>query len=621
MIVLGKSCYFKFNVGQLDTDEDISIWLQPANYKYRINGGLWNVDSTSGTLASFGISNNKVYIKKKDNTFLYYTSNETIEIWCENVYAVYPRGVESSDNYKILNRQSISEPIHIELSNLTCERELVGKGSYLDNTEIFYGQFTEEFDILNPSLLIQYDGIFEFNYVSISILHRKYFINKITNVRKDLWRIDCHVDVLYTYGQDERNGDLYAQTAFIERNERNPYNLKLADDRWTFTNKPTFTFTDVTGRTLANTTLDVNLTAQDLCMCFSVLNEETRTDYDNITSLITGLGDISAKHYQNAMAYNYVLTPSDWTSIAKKISETQALATFIFGAILYPFNFYRSGYPLYDTNQLYPLKIGSTDMNMNVFKMKYDLSPQLIIADFNLPSFNNFRDIEPYKQCQLYIPFYNNLFTFNLRKCAGDRIIVFYTTQFSTGDSDVHIYDYTKGQMLLTAPVELAQRLAVSTTNLQEITYQRKQTAIAGINNTLDSFTKMIFSGASGNLLGGIKGVQQFGKGIVDLAMSEDILQDTANVQIPSSIDGIYNPMNVILITKTMQSIVNDIQAYYGKNGYPIQCWDILDDEHGNEYTGYTELSQIHYTPFNQKYITTTEIEEIERLAKNGIIL
>ena len=74
------------------------------------------------------------------------------------------------------------------------------------------------------------------------------------------------------------------------------------------------------------------------------------------------------------------------------------------------------------------------------------------------------------------------------------------------------------------------------------------------------------------------------------------------------------------------QSIIDsDILTYYKeRNGYPLRKYDALTKTIGGvtyTYTGYTEITQMHYTPSSYKYITTAEIDEIEKLAEEGIIL
>lgn len=58
----------------------------------------------------------------------------------------------------------------------------------------------QDTDILNPKLLIYSDLSLEImNYCYISEFSRYYFIEKIDPVRKNLYRINCKVDVLESY--------------------------------------------------------------------------------------------------------------------------------------------------------------------------------------------------------------------------------------------------------------------------------------------------------------------------------------------------------------------------------------------------------------------------------------
>lgn len=52
------------------------------------------------------------------------------------------------------------------------------------------------------------------NYVYIPDFNRYYFINDITSVRQNLWRLSLHVDVLMSYKKEIQNN-----YAFVSRNE------------------------------------------------------------------------------------------------------------------------------------------------------------------------------------------------------------------------------------------------------------------------------------------------------------------------------------------------------------------------------------------------------------------
>ena len=58
------------------------------------------------------------------------------------------------------------------------------------------------------------DYVLSANYVYIPDFNRYYFINDITSVRQNLWRLSLHVDVLMSYKKEINN-----TYAFISRNE------------------------------------------------------------------------------------------------------------------------------------------------------------------------------------------------------------------------------------------------------------------------------------------------------------------------------------------------------------------------------------------------------------------
>lgn len=107
--------------------------------------------------------------------------------------------------------QNSSEPIAVDktlLELIEVEGALRESSSVID-------------PILNVSNLYDYIGFI--NYAYIEEFNRYYFVNNITSVRENLWRISLHVDVLYTYREGIRNN-----SAIIERNQ-NYYDLLLND--------------------------------------------------------------------------------------------------------------------------------------------------------------------------------------------------------------------------------------------------------------------------------------------------------------------------------------------------------------------------------------------------------
>ncbi len=86
------------------------------------------------------------------------------------------------------------------------------------------GTLRDETDIINPEILIEFDGtLTDCNYMYIQTLSRYYFITKITSVRNKLWRISAHCDVLKTYSEA-----ILGTECVVARSESR-YNLYLND--------------------------------------------------------------------------------------------------------------------------------------------------------------------------------------------------------------------------------------------------------------------------------------------------------------------------------------------------------------------------------------------------------
>lgn len=132
--------------------------------------------------------------------------------------------VTDGAQYQVVE-QSITT-FSLNLYQNTAEQERVDKSSYLTYIDTLNGVLREECSIINPSILIEYTGTLPtFNYIHIPIFQRYYYVRNIISVRKNLWRIDCSVDVLMTYNSGIRNLE-----AYIGRQEFD-YNNELIDSQ------------------------------------------------------------------------------------------------------------------------------------------------------------------------------------------------------------------------------------------------------------------------------------------------------------------------------------------------------------------------------------------------------
>lgn len=124
--------------------------------------------------------------------------------------------------------------MNVTLYKNTSEKAKVGKT--LASASVHTGTLREGCEVVNPTIIVEGVNLSDFNYMYIPEFHRYYFITGITSVKKGLWQIDGHCDVLESYKEQ-----IKAQKAVVERQE-NEYNLYLNDPEWkVYTNKQVLT--------------------------------------------------------------------------------------------------------------------------------------------------------------------------------------------------------------------------------------------------------------------------------------------------------------------------------------------------------------------------------------------
>lgn len=116
----------------------------------------------------------------------------------------------------------------------TAEPNRVNKTDYLTEQFRVNGNLRDISDVINPSITFECtdDKILKSNYVYIPAFNRYYFINSITSVRTNLWRVNLQCDVLYSF----RN-DVLAIKAIIDRQENN-FNRYLIDTNMPLSSVP-----------------------------------------------------------------------------------------------------------------------------------------------------------------------------------------------------------------------------------------------------------------------------------------------------------------------------------------------------------------------------------------------
>lgn len=115
--------------------------------------------------------------------------------------------------------------MNINLYVNSSEKNKIGKT--LTNSKTLQGTLREETNLINPSVIVEGDDFSQYNYAYIPKFKRKYFIESVDVIRKNLWRLNLRVDVL-----DSFKTQILEQQVILESSEENGANDYLAGDQW-----------------------------------------------------------------------------------------------------------------------------------------------------------------------------------------------------------------------------------------------------------------------------------------------------------------------------------------------------------------------------------------------------
>lgn len=89
--------------------------------------------------------------------------------------------------------------MNIELFICSAENNRIDKSNFLSSKLTLTGNLRNESSVIDPSILIENSNPTSFNYMYIGDFGRYYFIKDIESIRTNIWKIDAHVDVLYSF--------------------------------------------------------------------------------------------------------------------------------------------------------------------------------------------------------------------------------------------------------------------------------------------------------------------------------------------------------------------------------------------------------------------------------------
>ena len=496
----------------------------------------------------------------------------------------------------------------------------------------------DEVNILTPTFLFELDSYPEFNYIYVPELKRYYYVDTLTIVRNKLYRISCRIDVLKTY-----NEDILEQSAFVSRSSDADYiQPNLVDVRKPLEDvmEVTYEVPTMTSVNIINTDLDFNIdTSPYERVILSTMSDSTAlTTYKVYAPIGSDLPEISFVKSQNERWYFLDNTSTKFNTLMKALHEDDRLMSYVNALIWIPFDPYTPFLSSSDGGYITGIKVDFGKYSVSTDGVVYDhnsypsgvtlidanttrcsASPYFVIADFTLSGVHdNFMDYEPYTYYELYVPFASWV-RLDPAQVLNHRLIVYYTMDLHTGMGTAFIYDMTKKQLVWSQSCQIGIKMDITSSNANEITKQKQALELNMMMGLLSSALTTAGGIATKNPVVAFGGVLSGAKAITSAVNQNSMLFQKGQVSYGSGDGCVHAPDKVILRRTSRKEITLDSPTtYYKLNGSPINQYMDLDDiASGN----YIEVGEIKYTPVNQTFITLTEINEIERLLKDGVIL
>lgn len=624
----GNYYYIKITIPPNTTEiDDFEIGF-PTGIKWRINGGSWNtcVGTSDFSLYS-GTWELNVDVPQ------YPTTGDVVEI-----YALLD-AIDLADGLDYLLPYTLENPYVLDVYQLTCERNQVDKSTLgsLSLLDTIYGILRDGIDVVNPSIIITYGTLPTFNYIYIPSLNRYYFVENVVAVRNNVYQLDLHVDVLYSF-----KTDILLQSGFISRNE-NTSDGSIVDERRPVTSVYSATLYDVmvkypTTNEKTNVTFNQNLASSAYRFVLTTFNNvSTLTTHEvNNPAGLSRLDTISSMRVRD-ICYVFPYKQVDTThwgieDILFCLGKDDSVASFVESVVAYPFDVVT----LADHTDFTTFIVGSKKYDKTTSEWKdwnasgttpvdaYELQDgalqYLVIADFTPTSIysgsKSYLDYEPYSNYELYIPFVGWI-KVNAIDILNKRILVYYGVDISTGFATAYVYNYSEDRVIYSTSCQIGIKIPINTTNAMELEKQKQ-------SNTLNMVMGLVSGGISAgiglvsqNPVALVGGALSIGKTIASNVNANRMLIERANTSFISAGSVNYSHINKVLIRNTYHAPLGITESEYAKlNGYPVNQYGSL-----NTFTGYTEIPILHYVPSSQKYIINKEIDEIESLVKDGVIL
>lgn len=511
----------------------------------------------------------------------------------------------------------------ITLYQNSSENNRIDKTEYLTSVGEIQGYLRQETNIINPTIIIEYNKVIDFNYIYISTFNRYYFVNSVSSVRTNLWRIELSVDVLMTYKDTILNYE-----CFVARNE-NTYDAYIEDkylplkyekeieyiNEWSSTDTNSFFkgYTAIITTIASNSALpkeeDIEITTP-----FEDGNGAVATT----STFETGSSNFKVVQFiPDVGAYGTVIN-----RIAQEVIGDDKVASYILSFIVFPIwnpaiysqVQYESGTKFYYGTSAIDMAELVDEGKTPISVLKGDTIAPIYMRSFGVPQkYNSFLDYEPYSTYELWLPFHGWV-KLNATLVVGKVLSVYYIIQPDSTKGTILVKNETDNVVALEVPCDIGVEIAVNTTNAQEIANRKNAAAVGLGTSAAIGVAASVLGMATMNPFLMVGGVASVLGGVSNFAQQTADLRTEGKGSVNSGNEGLYSDRIIKLkITRTPLA-VDDLTKYAKYIGRPLQTNVKL-----NTLTGYTIVGGVHIE--NLPQATESEKTDIENKLRKGVII
>ena len=552
-------------------------------------------------------------------TIPYYSKGTpTKEGYVFNGWSPTPYPANKDQDYKATYRTTT---FLMTLYKNTAENNKIDKTEYLTKVIDLQGYLRQETNIINPSIIIEYAGEINFNYVYISTFNRYYFVNSITSVRTNLWRLEMSCDVLMTYKSTILNYECY-----VSRNE-NDYNADIEDSYLPLEYEKVVEITNLYndtynyGKVFLESKYSVVFTTIYTGTQYKVNDEQVETEFQDLEGNFLEVSSVSlgASNYRcMGIIKNNIL--DNLNKLVEKTIDDDTLASYIISLIVFPID----GIELSNSTKQ-PSKLLIKDDTTSITVAQDDVSyptggvlTPVIANQFTItPKYNNFLDYEPYTTYEIYLPFYGWL-KLNSYQILNEQLLVTYYPQVDSEQCSIIISkgDIVGGSKEVIAEVscQLGIQIPINSTNVERINREKGANILNSAVGSLSGVAMMGVGTAIGNPFMLTAGASMT-IGSITSGISKDMtMLPSAQSKTGSSYDGAMSDRTFKLRITYPKIAVDDLTKYAKYIGRPLQTNVRL-----NTLTGYTIVGGVHVEDLGTA--TDNEKSDIENKLRKGVII